>query len=146
VFNFFRPGYIPPSTALAANGAVAPEFQLVNESSVGGYLNFMQGVIRNGIFVNAPELPHNASTANNGFDLKASYAQELALVADADALVARINLLMCAGQLSAGTVKLITDALKATNVTAASADNVRRDRVAAAVFLVMASAEYLIQK
>jgi len=146
VFNFFRPGYIPPSTALAANGAVAPEFQLVNESSVGGYLNFMQGVIRNGIFVNAPELPHNASTANNGFDLKASYAQELALVADPDALVARINLLLCAGQLSAGTVKLITDALKATNVTAASADNVRRDRVAAAVFLVMASAEYLIQK
>jgi uncharacterized protein (DUF1800 family) len=146
VFNFFRPGYIPPSTALAANNAVAPEFQLVNESSVGGYLNFMQGVIRNGIFVNAPELPNNASTAGNGFDIKASYASELALVTDADALVARLNLLLCAGQLSAGTIKLITDALKATNVTAASTDNAKRDRVAAAVFLVMASAEYLVQK
>ena len=146
VFNFFRPGYVPPSTALAANGSVAPEFQLVNESSVGGYLNYMQGVIRNGIFVNAPELPNNASSANNGFDIKAAYTTELAMVADADALVARINLLMCAGQLSAGTVKLIADALKTTNVTAASTDNVKRDRVAAAVFLVMASAEYLIQK
>ena len=41
VFNFFRPGYVPPGTSLSA-GAVAPEFQLVNESSVAGYLNFMQ--------------------------------------------------------------------------------------------------------
>lgn len=146
VFNFFRPGYVPPSTALAANGAVAPEFQLVNESSVGGYLNFMQGVIRNGIYVNAPELPNNASTANNGFDIKAAYTEELAIVADADALVARINLLMCAGQLSAGTVKLIADALKTTSVTASSTDNAKRDRIASAVLLVMASAEYLIQK
>lgn len=146
VFNFFRPGYVPPSTALAASGAVAPEFQLVNESSVGGYLNYMQGVIRNGIFVNAPEQPNNGSTANNGFDIKASYSSELALVTDPDALVARINLLMCAGQLSASTVKLITDALKATNITAASTDNAKLDRVAAAVFLVMASAEYLVQK
>jgi hypothetical protein len=146
VFNFFRPGYVPPSTALAATGAVAPEFQLVNESSVGGYLNFMQGVIRNGIWVNGPEVPHNASTPNNGFDIKAAYTEELALVADADALVARINLLMCAGQLSAATVKLIADALKTTTVTASSTDNAKRDRIAAAVFLVMASAEYLIQK
>ena len=146
VFNFFRPGYVPPSTALAASGAVAPEFQLVNESSVGGYLNYMQGVIRNGIYVNAPELPNNASTSNNGFDIKASYVNELALAGDADALVARLNLLLCAGQLSAATVKLITDALKTTSITAASSDNARRDRVAAAVLLVMASAEYLIQK
>ena len=113
---------------------------------MGGYLNYMQGVIRNGIYVNAPDLPNNASTSNNGYDIKASYTNELAIVTDADALVARINLLMCAGQLSAATVKLITDALKTTSITAASSDNARRDRVAAAVLLVMASAEYLIQK
>ena len=146
VFNFFRPGYVPPSTALAAGGAVAPEFQLVNESSVGGYLNYMQGVIRNGLYVNAPELPNNASTSGNGYDLKASYASELALATDADALVARINLLMCAGQLSNATTQLIADALKATPVTAASTDSTKLDRVAAAIFLVMASAEYLVQK
>src|SRR3989344_1636254 len=146
VFNFFRPGYVPPSTALATAGAVAPEFQLVNESSVGGYLNYMQGVIRNGIFVNAPDLPNNGSNGNNGFDIKAAYTNELAIVADADALGDRINLLMTAGQLSAATVKLIADALKAPPVTAASTDNAKRDRVAAAIFLVMASAEYLIQK
>ncbi len=146
VFNFFRPGYVPPSTALAQSGAVAPEFQLVNESSVGGYLNYIQGVVRNGIFVNAPDLPNNASNANNGYDIKALYTHEMVLVTDPDALVARINLLMCAGQLSAATVKLISDAIKATPVTAASTDNVKLNRIAAAIFLVMASAEYLIQK
>ena len=146
VFNFFRPGYVPPSTALAATGAVAPEFQLVNESSVGGYLNYMQGVIRNGLYVNAPELPNNASTSGNGYDIKPSYARELALVADPDALVVHINLLLCAGQLSSANTQLIANALKATPLTATSTDNAKIDRVAAAIFLVMASAEYLIQK
>lgn len=146
VFNFFRPGYVPPSTTLAQSGAVAPEFQLVNESSVGGYLNYMQGVIRNGIYVNAPDVPFNSSNGTNGYDIKSTYANEMAIVTDADALVARVNLLMCAGQLSAATVKLISDALKATPVTAASTEAVKLNRIASAIFLAMASAEYLIQK
>ena len=148
VFNFFRPGYVPPSTALAAAGQVAPEFQLVNESSVGSYLNYMQNVIRNGIYVNYPDIPQNSGTDNskNGYDIKTTYPNEMALVTDADALVARINLLMCAGQLSAATIKLIADALKATPVTAASTEAVKLNRIAAAILLVMASAEYLVQK
>jgi len=146
VFNFFRPGYVPPSTALASSGAVAPEFQLVNESSVGGYLNYMQSIIKDGIFVNAPDLPNNGSNGNNGRDIKPAYSVELALAPDADALVARINLLMCAGQLSANTIKVISDALKTTNITAASTTDAKLNRIAAAIFLVMASAEYLVQK
>ena len=130
VFNFFRPGYVPPSTALSA-GAVAPEFQLVTESSVGGYLNYMTGVILNGL---------------SSGDITAPYTSELALVTDAPALVQRVNLLMAAGQLSAPTVTLIVNALNATPVTATSTAAVKRNRVAAAVLMVMASAEYLIQK
>jgi uncharacterized protein (DUF1800 family) len=147
VFNFFRPGYVPPSTALASGRAVAPEMQLVNESSVGGYLNYLQNVIRNGIYVNAPELPGNGSNAaTNGYDITAAYSAELALVTDAAALVARLNLLLCAGQLSADTQTLIVAALNATAVSATSTDPIKLNRVAAAVLLVMASAEYLVQK
>jgi uncharacterized protein (DUF1800 family) len=130
VFNFFRPGYVPPSTALTA-GKVAPEFQLVNESSVGGYLNFMMGVVDTGF---------------NSGDIKAAYTSELALVTDATALVQRLNLLLCAGQLSAATQSLIVTALQATPVTATSSATTQRNRVCAAVLMVMASAEYLIQK
>ena len=146
VFNFFRPGYVPPSTALSASQTPAPEFQLVNESSVGGYLNYLQGVVRNGIFVNAPDLPNNASNANNGFDITAGYTAELALVLDAAALVKRLNLLLCAGQLSVANQTLIVNALNATALTVTSTDSARRDRIAAGVLLVMASADYLIQK
>ena len=146
VFNFFRPGYVPPSSALSAAQVPAPEFQLVNESSVGGYLNYLQNVIRNGIFVNAPDLPNNASNAANGYDITAAYTAELALADDAAGLVNRLNLLLCAGQLSGVNQTLIVNALNATPITASSSDSARRDRVAAGVFLVMASADYLIQK
>lgn len=130
VFNFFRPGYVPPSTALSA-GAVAPEFQLVSESTVGGYLNFMMGVISSGL---------------NSGDINAPYTAELTLVTDAAALVRRLNLLLCAGQLSSATQTLIVNALNATAVMATSTSVIQRNRVSAAVLLVMASAEYLIQK
>ena len=106
----------------------------------------MQGVIRSGIFVNAPDLPNNASNTANGFDITATYSAELPLAGDAAALVKRLNLLLCAGQLSADNQALIVNALNATAITAVSSDSARRDRVAAGVLLVMASADYLIQK
>lgn len=130
VFNFFRPGYVPPSSTLSV-GSVVPEFQLVNESSVSGYLNYMMGVISNGI---------------NSGDIKAAYTAELAMVTDATALVQRLNTLLCAGQLSSATQTLIVNALNAITVTPASSDAVKRNRICAAVLMVMSSAEYLIQK
>ena len=145
VFNFFRPGYVPPSTALATSQQVAPEFQIVNESTVGGYLNYMQDRIRNGFNVDSsgvPEHTYNSYTR----DITASYTAELALVLDTTALVNRLNLLMCAGQLSAATRTLMINALNATTVTASSSANARLDRVCGAVLMVLASPEYLVQK
>ena len=48
VFNFFRPGYVPPNTSLATAGLLAPEMQLTNESTVASWINFMLTTIRNG--------------------------------------------------------------------------------------------------
>ena len=134
VFNFFRPGYVPPSTILAASQKVAPEFQIVNEPTVSSYLNFMQGVIRNGF------------AGGNASAIAASYTNELPLaMGDATDLVQRINLLLCAGQLSAATVTLIVNAVN-TMPLPTSTNTGALDRVCAAVFLVMASSEYLVQK
>jgi uncharacterized protein (DUF1800 family) len=146
VFNFFRPGYVPPSPELAAAGAVAPEFQIVNESSVSGYLNFMQDVVRFGFWIGAPDLPQGGSDSLNGFAIVAAYTTELFVVANAAALVSRLNLLLCAGQLSQATVDQIVAALNATPVTATSSDTTKLNRIAAAILLVMASPEYLILK
>jgi uncharacterized protein (DUF1800 family) len=135
VFNFFRPGYVPPATALSA-GAVAPEFQLVNESSVASYVNRLQGILDTGI--------------GSPTGLVAVYTAEKALATNPAALVNRVNLLLAAGQLSAATVKLITDTVTAMAGTvtgnATQTDTNMRRRVCAAVLMVMASAEYLVQK
>ena len=96
VFNYFRPGYVPPATAIAERKLVAPEFQIVNESSVGGYLNFLQNALPYGI--------------DNG-DVRAAYTAEKALALDPAALVKRLDLLLTGNQLSNATVSLITNAL-----------------------------------
>jgi uncharacterized protein (DUF1800 family) len=150
VFNFFRPGYVPPSTALAESQAVAPEFQLVNETSVGGYLNYMQGVLQNGVHCPRPSVPQ-AAYADYEFDVKASYSAELPLLEDPVALVEHLNLVLCAGQLPAAQKTLMVDALTAMAVEQLTqtwlTEAVRRNnRVAAAVFMVMASSAYLVQK
>jgi hypothetical protein len=127
VFNFFRPGYVPPGNELGANQVTAPEFQLVNESTVAGYLNFMQGAIQNG-FSNA--------------DVVADYSAELTLANDATALLQRLNLRLAAGALSDIT---LNNLVTAVNSIAATSDANRLNRVRAAILLVMASPEYLVQ-
>ena len=129
VFNFFRPGYVPPSTAIASAKMVAPEFQVVNETSVGGYLNYMQGAL-----------------VRSGKDVNATYAAELSLVLDPAGLVRRLNLLLTGNQLPDATQALIANALGTPAVTASSTDAVKLNRVYAAVLMVMASPSYLIQK
>ena len=146
VLNFFRPGYVPPSSALSASKTPAPEFQLVNESSVSGYLNYMQSVVKNGFGVRGPELAQRVSTGSPVFDMAPDYSAELAIAGDAMALVMRLNVLLSAGQLSSATVQTITAALNATPLVPTSPDSARLDRVASAVLLVMASSEYLVQK
>ena len=131
VFNFFRPGYVPPSTAIAGNRMVAPEFQLVNETSVGGYLNFLQGRLQNGF---------------DNKDVIATYTAEKTLVNDPAALVRRLNLLLTGNQLSAATVALITDALSKAPLVNPGTDARRLDLICAGVLLVMGSPEYLVQK
>jgi hypothetical protein len=152
VFNFFRPGFIPPSSALAAANMTAPEFQLVNETTVGGYLNFMQDVIRNGLrsYVD-PAVPQASYPPGLGYKLHsvASYVPELALFADPTALVKRVNLLMTAGQISEVNQALMIAAISSMPVNSAVSATLlgqKMDRVAAAILMVMASSEYLIQK
>lgn len=126
VFNFFRPGYVPPNTAIAAQSLVAPEFQLVHETSVAGYMNFMQTTIASG---------------RGG--VRADYTTEIALAPDPAALVEYCNLILCAGQMSSATATTIRDAI---NTIGAKTITGRRSRVYAAILMTMSSTDYLIQR
>jgi hypothetical protein len=132
VFNFFRPGYVPPSTSLAQAGATAPEFQIVNETTVSAYLNFMQTTIERGV-----------GTSNN---VTANYSRELALVTDAPALVDHLCLTLAAGQVSAASRTIMVNALNARAITANSSATDKNRRVWAAILMVMGCPEYLVQK
>jgi uncharacterized protein (DUF1800 family) len=124
VFNFFRPGYVPPASQFATLNLTAPEFQITHESSVVGYLNFMQSSIINGVG-----------------DVKPNYTPWLSKTTNTTALVAELNTLLAAGALSATTQSSIATAVASlANVTDAD----KTKRVQAAIFLVMASPEYLV--
>lgn len=148
VFNFFRPNYVPPSTQLATLALTAPEFQIVNESTVSSYINFMQSVIKTGIYINAPDTPNGGSTANNGYDVTPDYTEALKYVTDSSALVVYLDLILNCGQTSDSNKKLIISALDSFGVTVTSNSNAsaQLNKLSSAILLIMSSTDYIIQK
>ena len=138
VFNFFRPGFIPPNSKMGALGLVSPEAQITSETSVAGYLNFMRSTIQNGV---------GTTQANGTRDIIADYTQEIALANDADKLIDRVSLLLTAGVLSTNTRNQIRTAINsvAIRTAAADAETDRRNRVYLAIYLTMASPDYILQ-
>ncbi len=135
VFNFWRPGYTPPNSDLAAAGLVAPELQIANESSAAGYLNTMQAAIQNGY--------------GNANDVKLDISELQAIAGNVDALLDRIELLLTSGKYRPETRTRIRDVVSSVVVPAVgdtAIANARRDRVRLALFLTIASPEFLSQK
>ncbi len=126
VFNFFRPGYVPPNSPIGTAALVAPEFQITNESSVVGYVNFLQRAV-----------------AGSLGDVKADYTPLLAIADDAVALTAEIALVLAANQLSSATLSTISTAV-ATMASGTAAT--RQNRINAALVLVLAAPEFIVQK
>ena len=126
VFNFFRPGYVPPNSPLGTAALVAPEFQIANESSVVGCVNFMQRAVAGAVA-----------------DLTPDYTSLLAVADDARALLDEINLVLAANQLGATTVATLATAVQSM---ASGTDTTRRNRINAALVLVLAAPEFIVQK
>lgn len=125
VFNFFRPGYVPPNSALGTLGVAAPEFQITNESTVVGWANWAQTFVQNGVGETRPD-----------------YSAELTVAADAAALVKRVSLLLSGDALSAATLATIAMAVGSID---GSSDAGKLNRVRAAIHLVLCAPEYLVQ-
>jgi uncharacterized protein (DUF1800 family) len=135
VFNFYRPGYVPPNTSIASANLVAPEFQITGETSVVGYLNFMRDVIPNGI--------------GTSRDIKPDYSTLIALADTPDKLLDQVNLILIAGQMSSGLRAQILAAMNSVSISTtntANADAARKNRVYLSIFLTMASPEFLVQQ
>jgi uncharacterized protein (DUF1800 family) len=130
VFNFFRPGYVVPNSGINASGnRTVPEFQITTESSVAGYVNFMQRTIGSGV--------------NGSASLRGDYTALTGLIADSAALLAELNVTLAAGQLSAATLAALKTALDTIAVTTTTG---QANRLYAAITLVMAAPEYITLK
>jgi uncharacterized protein (DUF1800 family) len=127
VFNYYRPGFVPAETDIARAGMVAPELQITNEVSTLGWARTVQDMMR----------------YQQNFPATLAFTKELAIAADANALVQRVNLLLTGGTMSATTIALIRDAI--AKMPSGTADEKRR-RVWVAVTLIGSSTEFLVQK
>jgi uncharacterized protein (DUF1800 family) len=125
VFNFFRPGYTPPNSAIASAGLVAPEFQITNEPSVIAYVNYMAALIVSG-----------------SGDFRPNYTEISALAGNSTSLVDEVDILLGAG-LSAAAKAGIRGAVDAI---AAGSANATLNKVYTAILLTLAAPEYLVQK
>jgi uncharacterized protein (DUF1800 family) len=134
VFSYFRPGYVPAGTALATAGATAPEFQLVNEGSTAAWVNLARNMAGSGIgwTVNTPELASPMSTPIS-----------LVSTGDVSALIEHLNLMLFAGTMSA---ELKFDILDAVSGVAGNDANSHNYRARIALFMALASPEYLVQR
>ena len=138
VFNFFSPFYAPPGE-IADSGRLAPEMQIATE-----YLNTQMA---NFFWTQALSRTH--TVANPAADIMyINTADELAAAADSEALINRVaeRLLGGSGQISV-TLKAQAKAqidrtvVPATNPAAALAT-----RTADAIFFVVTSPEYALQR
>jgi uncharacterized protein (DUF1800 family) len=144
VFNFYRPGYVAPGTDSATSNLVVPELQLVNETSVAGYVNFMRDSISEGVGFPAGE-------GLKRRDMQSDYKTELALAANAEALVESVTTRLTYGAMSAERRKVISDAVKNIAIPSGSSSSsavnaAKRQRVNAAILLTVAAPEFVVIK
>lgn len=138
VFNFYRPGYVPPNTRLGDQNLTAPEFQIVDEVTVAGYANTMQTVIGSGI--------------GSGNDVRSAYVREVEIADDPNTLVDRMNTLLLSGQMSDALRARIVESVASIAIPAPTSSNAstiataKLNRAKLAVYMTMVSPEYLVQR
>jgi len=134
VFNFFRPGFIAPNTESGAAGQTAPELQITNSASLTGYAATISPFIRENLARNNVQSP--AAYVPD-------YSDELALADNSAALVDHLDDLLTGGSMQSETRTRI---IQMMDLMAGSTAADREARVYIAVWMVMTSPEYLVQR
>ncbi|MGV6809980.1 MAG: DUF1800 family protein [bacterium] len=158
VFNFYRPGYVPPSTLSGAANLTIPELQIVNTNTIPSYINFMTPFIYNEMenadiqaqidFFQKNNVNLDASQADKSFI--SAYTTEKTLAADPVALVDHLNNLLTYGELSTNTrqqiINVISDYAVDNSVDEITKTENINQRIYLAILMIMSSPDYLIQR
>lgn len=148
VFNFYRPGYVPPGTEAGSRGLTVPEMQITHETTVAGYANYLRSGIQGGF-------------GQNGVDWKAPRRDvqlvidgELALADQPAALAERVVTKLAGPSAPAALKADVAEAvasiaiptLKADGSNQASVDNAKKNRVWTAILLAAVSPEFVVMR
>jgi hypothetical protein len=129
---------------------VAPEMQLLNETSASAWVNYIRDGVNVGVgiqnFVPALNL--------NGRDLQRDWAYEMSLAPNTSELVKYIALRLLydlpsaalSNEIVTAVNKIVIPPLAANGSNLAAVNAAKRNRVNAVLLLTMASPEYLVQK
>jgi uncharacterized protein (DUF1800 family) len=148
VFNFYRPGYVPPGGEAADAGMTVPELQITDEASVAGYANYMMGVVQRG----TGQRGADGKAARP--DLQVDLSTLLPLAANAGALVDKVNAKLLGDGVSTAlrnemvsTVEsIVIPALKANGSNQLAIDRAKNNRLLLAVSLPLVTPEFIVQK
>ncbi|MDP4300507.1 DUF1800 domain-containing protein [Leptothrix discophora] len=144
VFNFYRPGYVPPNSRAGARGLTVPEMQISHETSVAGYANHLRSVLQNN---GVGDVPAGQTLR----DVQLGLETEVGRAEQPSALVGWVDTRLFGGAMPAELREEIVAAVASVNVpalTATNADarqNALRNRLRLAIYLAMVSPEWLVQ-
>jgi uncharacterized protein (DUF1800 family) len=133
VFNFFSPEY-RPTGELTQLGLAAPELQLATDYMMPSTESYFGGKIYD-VYVGNPDVGPN----EYAIDLN----RDTPLAANPGALLDRYNVLFLSGQMSSTMRQILLERLN--GMPAGTAEE-RRTRVQEALYLIINSPEYVVQK
>jgi uncharacterized protein (DUF1800 family) len=150
VFNFFQPDYVPDGDLKTVN-KYAPEFQLLNSQTLTGYMNALNHWLIDdspsefwGLFNNETYKPDQ----DPGFDLMAD--STLATNEKLPQLLDKYNMILAHGSIPKANIEIIRKAIVSMPYTynyygVPNQDDIYR-RIRIAIFLIMSSPDYLINR
>jgi uncharacterized protein (DUF1800 family) len=149
VFNFFKPSYLPPGE-MTTRGLLGPEFQIGTDSIVAGTNNTFASYAYYGSY----DLTDTCDSDDTIGDVRVAHSQDLALAGSgsggasdpADRLVDEYSKRFMSGQMSPYMRNQLLTALNPINSHSTNTGDWRLQRIYRALYLVLTSPEYMIQK
>ncbi len=145
VFNFFQQDYQPIGPVEEA-GLVGPEFQITNAQTIAGFINGLYRWVISGDIADEYDLFTNENDANYSDEISSIDVTAENPYTDNDKLhilMDRLNLLLAQGRVSNTSLQTIISVIKefpnTTNIE-------KQDRIKLAIYLLMTSPEYLINR
>jgi uncharacterized protein (DUF1800 family) len=129
VFNYYRPGFAPAGTSIAAKRLVAPEMQITNEVTTIAWAQQARDFLR---------YPQNYPAAT-----PLALGRELAVAGDPDALVEHLDTVFAGRLMSARTRGLLREAIASVPMSEPGAAY-RRAHIG--LTMVLTSTDFLVQK